>query len=35
VMLGDGVAAQRPDVRVKDIAEVLAESVFGEEPRPM
>jgi Fe-S oxidoreductase len=32
IMLGDGLAAQKPDVQVRDIAEVLAESVLGPEP---
>ncbi len=31
VMLGDGLAAQKPEVRVRDIAEVLAEAVLGPE----
>ena len=31
IMLGDGLAAQKPDVRVRDIAEVLAENVLGPE----
>jgi Fe-S oxidoreductase len=31
IMLGDGLAAQKPDVQVRDIAEVLAESVLGPE----
>jgi Fe-S oxidoreductase len=31
IMLGDGFAAQKPDVQVRDIAEVLAESVLGPE----
>ena len=31
IMLGDGLAAQKPDVHVRDIAEVLAESVLGPE----
>jgi Fe-S oxidoreductase len=31
IMLGDGLAAQKPDVKVRDIAEVLAESVLGPE----
>ena len=31
IMLGDGLAAQKPDLRVRDIAEVLADSVLGPE----
>ena len=31
IMLGDGLAAQKPDMQVRDIAEVLAESVLGPE----
>jgi Fe-S oxidoreductase len=31
IMLGDGLAAEKPAVRVRDIAEVLAESVLGPE----
>ena len=31
IMLGDGLAAQKPDVQVRDIAEVLAEAVLGPE----
>lgn len=31
IMLGDGLAAQKPDVRVRDIAEVLADAVLGPE----
>jgi Fe-S oxidoreductase len=31
VMLNDGLAAKKPDVRVRDIAEVLAEAVLGPE----
>jgi Fe-S oxidoreductase/nitrate reductase gamma subunit len=31
IMLRDGLAAQKPDVQVRDIAEVLAESVLGPE----
>jgi Fe-S oxidoreductase/nitrate reductase gamma subunit len=30
-MLGDGLAAAKPDVRVRDIAEVLADAVLGPE----
>ncbi len=30
-MLGDGLAAQQPSIRVRDIAEVLAEAVLGPE----
>jgi hypothetical protein len=30
-MLGDGLAAQSPETRVQDIAELLAESVLGPE----
>ena len=31
IMLGDGLAARKPDVRVRDIAEVLADAVLGPE----
>ena len=31
IMLGDGLAAQKPSVHVRDIAEVLAEKVLGPE----
>jgi Fe-S oxidoreductase len=31
IMLGDGLAAQKPDVHVRDVAEVLAETVLGPE----
>jgi Fe-S oxidoreductase len=31
IMLGDGLAAEKPDVQVRDIAEVLAEAVLGAE----
>jgi Fe-S oxidoreductase/nitrate reductase gamma subunit len=31
IMLGDGLAAQRPAMNVRDIAEVLAESILGSE----
>ena len=31
IMLGDGLAAQQPDVQVRDIAEVLADAVLGRE----
>jgi Fe-S oxidoreductase/nitrate reductase gamma subunit len=31
IMLGDGLAAQKPDARVRDIAEVLADAVLGPE----
>ena len=31
IMLGDGLAAQKPEVDVRDIAEVLADSVLGRE----
>ena len=31
IMLGDGLAAKKPDVRVRDIAEVLADAVLGAE----
>jgi Fe-S oxidoreductase len=34
IMLSDGLAAQKPDVQVRDIAEVLAESVLGPEVSP-
>jgi hypothetical protein len=30
-MLGDGLAAEKPDSRVRDIAEVLAETILGPE----
>jgi hypothetical protein len=33
-MLGDGLAARKPDVRVRDIAEVLADAVLGPEAKP-
>jgi Fe-S oxidoreductase len=32
VMLTDGLAAQKPDVQVRDIAEVLADAVLAREP---
>jgi Fe-S oxidoreductase len=31
IMLGDGLAVQKPDMRVRDIAEVLADAVLGPE----
>jgi Fe-S oxidoreductase/nitrate reductase gamma subunit len=31
IMIGDGMAAQKPTVNVRDIAEVLAESILGPE----
>jgi Fe-S oxidoreductase len=31
IMLGDGLAAAKPEVQVRDIAEVLAEAVLGPE----
>jgi Fe-S oxidoreductase/nitrate reductase gamma subunit len=31
IMLGDGMAAQKPDMKVRDIAEILAESALGPE----
>ena len=31
IMLGDGLAAQKPEARVRDIAEVLADAVLGPE----
>ena len=31
VMLNDGLAARKPDVRVRDIAEMLADAVLGAE----
>jgi Fe-S oxidoreductase len=31
VMLNDGLAAEKPGVRVRDIAELLAEAVLGPE----
>jgi Fe-S oxidoreductase len=31
IMLGDGVAAQRPEMRVRDIADLLAERMLGPE----
>ena len=31
IMLSDGLAAQRPDMKVRDIAEVLADAVLGPE----
>jgi Fe-S oxidoreductase len=31
IMLGDGLAAQNPDIRVRDIAELLADSLLGPE----
>ncbi len=31
IMLGDGLAAEKPEVHVRDIAEVLAEAVLGPE----
>ena len=31
IMLNDGLAATKPDVRVRDIAEVLADAVLGPE----
>lgn len=31
IMLGDGLAAQKPDVRIRDIAEILADAVLGPE----
>jgi hypothetical protein len=30
-MLNDGLAAKKPDVRVRDIAEMLADAVLGPE----
>jgi Fe-S oxidoreductase len=34
IMLGDGLAAQKPEARVRDIAEVLADSILGPEGSP-
>jgi Fe-S oxidoreductase/nitrate reductase gamma subunit len=34
IMLGDGLAAQKPDVQVRDIAEVLVDAVLGPEAKP-
>jgi len=34
IMLGDGLAAEAPDVRVRDIAEVLASAALGPENLP-
>jgi Fe-S oxidoreductase len=31
IMLGDGLAAEKPDVRVRDVAEILADAVLGPE----
>jgi Fe-S oxidoreductase len=31
IMLNDGLAAKKPEVRVRDIAEMLADAVFGPE----
>jgi Fe-S oxidoreductase len=31
IMLRDGLAAQRPDVPVRDIAEILSDAVLGPE----
>lgn len=31
VMLNDGLAVKKPDVRVRDIAEILADAVLGPE----
>jgi Fe-S oxidoreductase len=31
IMLGDGLAAQKPEMAVRDIAEVLADAVLGPE----
>jgi hypothetical protein len=31
IMIGDGVAAERPGMQVRDIAELLAESALGPE----
>ena len=31
VMLNDGLAAKKPDVRVRDVAEMLADAVLGPE----
>jgi Fe-S oxidoreductase len=33
IMLGDGLAAQKPEMAVRDIAEILAESILGSESR--
>jgi Fe-S oxidoreductase len=33
IMLGDGLAAQKPEMRVRDIAEVLCETLLGPEPK--
>jgi Fe-S oxidoreductase len=32
IMLGDGLATQKPNVQVRDIAEVLADRVLGPDP---
>jgi hypothetical protein len=34
IMLGDGLAAQKPETRVRDIAEVLADAILGPEGSP-
>jgi Fe-S oxidoreductase/nitrate reductase gamma subunit len=34
IMLGDGLAAQNPDMSVRDIAEILCETVLGPEGSP-
>ena len=31
IMLGDGLAAAKPEMRVRDVAEILAESLLGPE----
>ena len=31
IMLGDGLAAEKPGVRVRDVAELLADSILGPE----
>ena len=31
IMLGDGLAAQKPDMPVRDIAEILCDAVLGPE----
>jgi hypothetical protein len=30
-MLGDGLAAEKPEMRVRDVAELLADAVLGPE----
>ena len=32
IMLGDGIAAEKPDMRVRDVAEILADAILGPEP---